>query len=273
MIGWREYVPPFLRRRIPAVWKLPGTWRIGSDGASRRRLARLLLFPTRRPRPPTAIRVRALGSRALYVRPGTTDAQVVYDTFTGGHHLPPADLDPGAVRVVYDLGTNIGVTASHFAMLFPAARIVCVEPDPENAALARRNLEPWQDRCEVVEAAVWPSDGRIGFRLEPGHEYGAQVVSKLGGPGVRSVRTVSLASLVGTRDEHVDYMKMDIEGAEREVLRASTDWARHVAVIRVETHKPYTMAECAHDLEALGFEPDVDRRHWAFVVGVRRKPA
>ena len=39
--------------------------------------------------------------------------------------------------------------------------------------------------------------------------------------------------------------------------------------LTVEVHEPYTVEDCARDLEALGFETRVDPRHWACVIGVR----
>jgi hypothetical protein len=55
----------------------------------------------------------------------------------------------------------------------------------------------------------------------------------------------------GGRD--VDYVKLDIEGAERDLLTANTGWAARVRCISVEVHSPYRVEECLRDLAALGF--------------------
>ena len=73
------------------------------------------------PAAPLTVQPRALGGAPLLVRPGTTDAQVLDDTFVGLYHLPPIDLPDGAV--VLDLGGNVGYTAAHFA-----ARARCTTP-------------------------------------------------------------------------------------------------------------------------------------------------
>jgi hypothetical protein len=62
---------------------------------------------------------------------------------------------------------------------------------------------------------------------------------------------------------------MDIEGAEREVLRANTGWASSVRRIGVEVHALYTVEEGLADLTALGFRPELDHRHWGSVYGTR----
>ena len=65
-----------------------------------------------------------------------------------------------AVRIV-ELGCNIGGTLACTAADHPRAQLLGVEPDADNAALARRNVEPWADRCRVIEAAIWDTDGEV----------------------------------------------------------------------------------------------------------------
>ncbi|MGH2876326.1 MAG: FkbM family methyltransferase, partial [Solirubrobacteraceae bacterium] len=67
----------------------------------------------------------------------------------------------------------------------------------------------------------------------------------------------------------VDFVKMDIEGAEREVLRQETAWASKVRSIGVEVHPPYTVEQCEHDLRDLGFRTARLVSHEAGVVGDR----
>jgi hypothetical protein len=89
---------------------------------------------------------------------------------------------------------------------------------------------------------------------------------------VVSAPAISPATLLahsGPEPVVVDYVKVDIEGAERELLRTATAWASRVRTIAVEVHAPYTTADCERDLSALGFTTRVDPRHWACVVGVR----
>jgi hypothetical protein len=86
---------------------------------------------------------------------------------------------------------------------------------------------------------------------------------------VRRVRACSLSRLL-EREEKVDLLQMDIEGAERAVLRRGIEWAGKVQQIVVEVHEPYTVDECQEDLRELGFTPRVNRRFWVSVVGTKR---
>ena len=90
-------------------------------------------------------------------------------------------------------------------------------------------------------------------------------------PAVTAVSAISPWSLLALDGAGavVDYAKIDVEGAERELLRETTGWAERVRTVSVEVHEPYTVEECSEDLRALGFETRVDPRHWACVIGVR----
>jgi FkbM family methyltransferase len=215
---------------------------------------------------PLVVRVRPLLGAPVALRPQTSDVTVLWDTFLGGYHLPPRELElDSEASTIWDLGANIGLTMADLAVRFPNARVLGVELDEANAAVCRRNVSPWADRCRVLEAAVWTAEGEVAYRRRPGHELGTRIEGP--GAGTQRVRAITLDRLMAEHDGWVDYIKMDIEGAEREVLRRDVGWAQRVRAIRVEVHEPYTPAQCAGDLRALGFAPRVERRY--YVVGVR----
>ena len=71
-------------------------------------------------------------------------------------------------------------------------------------------------------------------------------------------------------DSVVDYIKMDIEGAERDVLTRNTDWATRVRSMKVEVHEPYSCEQCLRDLRRLGFTTRLDDRRADCVVALRQ---
>ena len=185
----------------------------------------------------------------------------------GSLHVPPIPVE--TPEVVWDLGANIGLTVAHYACLYPRARVVGIEPDAANTAVARRNIEAWLERCTIIECAVWYEDGEVGFDLQPGDELAGRVVeSRTRSPDQRLVRACSLGTLLAD-EVRVDLLKMDIEGAERDVLRQNTGWAAKVRRIIVEVHEPYTVDECVEDLRRLGFTATVNPRFWVSIVGTK----
>ncbi|HEV2724516.1 MAG TPA: FkbM family methyltransferase [Thermoleophilaceae bacterium] len=216
------------------------------------------------------VRLRPLEGREVLLRPSTSDADTVWGTFAGRYHLPPPEV--GEPFLIWDLGANVGLTMADLAVRFPAARILGVEIDRENAELARANVQPWSDRCEIVQAGVWPEDGEIRYHRLAGGTSGHHVADvPEGAAGVATAPAISPATLLARSGPGavVDFAKVDIEGAERELLRTGTEWAARVRAITVEVHEPYSTAQCERDLRALGFTTRVDRRHWACVIGVR----
>jgi FkbM family methyltransferase len=229
-----------LRLRLAVV-----RWRMFSDRQSRRRFRDAQSDTSARP---LAVRLRALGGRPVWIRGGTSDPFTVNEIVTYGDHWPPPDLP--SPELIFDLGANIGVSMALFATAYPEARVVGVEPDPENAALCRRTVGQWGERCTLVQAAAWPTDGTVVLE---GDDVAAMAVRENSGAG--QVQAVSMSTLMErhANPRHVDYLKMDIEGAEREVLRRNTDWVDRVRCISVEIHSPYRVEDCMSDLERLGF--------------------
>ena len=97
--------------------------------------------------------------------------------------------------------------------------------------------------------------GALGYRL---------------GTGTETVRMLSVDSILEHFElDEVDYVKMDVEGTERDVLREGGRWPGRVRSIKVEVHEPATVDEVAADLTRLGFSCERDDEHWACVVGRR----
>ena len=94
------------------------------------------------------------GGRAIRARTaGTSDLDVFGQVFSGDEYASVSDLEN--VSFVIDGGANVGYSAAYFLSCYPAATVVSIEPDPENAALLRRNLAPYGERSVVIEGALW----------------------------------------------------------------------------------------------------------------------
>lgn len=248
--------------------------RVANDTTSYRELMRLREIDAHTSEGETEVELRIgrLAGRPVWVREGTADVDTLWDVFVHGYHLPPARVQRRGMHLVWDLGANIGLTMADMALRWPEARVVGVELDAANAALARRNLEPWDDRCELIEAAVWPADGETWYHRWPGatSAYYAHEPTPGEEPQGPVVPTLSLDTLLERcGGGPVAFVKMDVEGAERDLLRENTGWATRVGCIKVEVHGDYAPDDCVADLERLGFDARRDRRHEAAVVGLR----
>lgn len=112
---------------------------------------------------------------------------------------------------ILDLGGNVGVATLRFRERHPQADIIVFEPDPSLLTLLRDNLANAGDSTtRVIPAAVWDYEGLIGFN-STGDDSGNVSAS-----ADEKIHCVDLADYCRSR---VDFLKMDIEGAEAHVLR------------------------------------------------------
>jgi FkbM family methyltransferase len=189
------------------------------------------------------------------LRPGTSDLYVLQQVFRDSEYAS-ADL-PASARTIVDLGANIGLAALFFALRYPEARILAVEPDAGNFALLTANIATVADRVTPLLAAAWPSDGHINLHSEdadgtPLGAWGIQVSERLTGAD-GSVPCYNVGTLLDQAGfDRVDILKVDIEGAELEVFaRESAGWLPRVDLITIETHDRFRPGSDAAVRDAL----------------------
>jgi len=142
--------------------------------------------------------------------------------------LDPIRAEPG--DVVIDAGGCWGDSALYFAhRVGPLGRVFSFECIPENVRIFRQNLAAnatLADRIEIIERAVWSRSGeRLTFQSS-----GPGAVVASGGTGAGQVTTAAIDEFVSERRlDRVDFLKMDIEGAEPEALRGAERTIRRFA--------------------------------------------
>src|SRR5947208_4936670 len=78
-----------------------------------------------------------------FVRRGTSDIWT-FDQIFVDHEYRCIDSLQGVTTII-DAGANVGYSSAYFLSRFPEARIIALEPDPENFNALRRNLTPWRE--------------------------------------------------------------------------------------------------------------------------------
>ena len=173
------------------------------------------------------IRFRDGGSITYRLNRG--DIRAVSETWMNRDYELP--FSPEAPRLLVDLGANIGATGCWLARRYGCERVIAVEPDPGNAALARRNFAANGIPAEVHDAAVGPASGTAFFA-----EARESTLGRLAESG-RQIRVLDLPGLIGS--DRVDLMKVDSEGAEGELFGTSAAWLAQVRGIIAELHPDY----------------------------------
>jgi len=210
---------------------------------------------------------KKLGGRSLTLRSRCRDIGVFTDLLAHGMYMPAEELKkPG---IIMDLGVNIGCTAAHFAAAFPGARIFGVELEKQNFELAQINTQTDRDRVQLLHGAVWDEDGVVSIRGASTDGYAATADQ----PGDRTVpafRVTTLLKMWGI--SVVDYLKMDIEGAEKNLLLGPSEprWLRQVSCIQVEVHQAELLAPISSKLKQFGFKVTPSRKHWSALYGIKK---
>lgn len=137
---------------------------------------------------------------------------------------------------IIDCGANIGVSVRYFNELYPQAKIVAFEPERKIFDYLRKNVDEVESAdIELVNKAVWSKDEFLTFHVEgadSGRVDGFSDVSA-GFQETYQVPTVRLSNYI---DQEVDLLKIDIEGAELEVLREIEPKLSLVKRLFVEYH-------------------------------------
>jgi FkbM family methyltransferase len=152
-----------------------------------------------------------------------------------------AAQDPSPL--ILDCGANIGLSVLNFKRMYPQARIIAFEPDPQMCDVLRRNVNVNQlADVEIVEAAVWTEQGVLGF--VPDRADGGRVCTN----SERHTTKVRCVRLRDYLDKPVDLLKLDVEGAETSVLLDCRDRLSNAKTIILEYH---SFAGCEQGLDQL----------------------
>jgi len=134
------------------------------------------------------------------------------------------DYGPNAGDITLDCGANIGVTV-HEELAAGAKLVVAIEPAPENLECLRRNFpsEITTGRVIIVPKGVWNKNDFLTLRVDPKNSGADSFVIKHEGEvDLDRVPLTTIDQLVADlKLPRVDYIKMDIEGAEPKALEGA----------------------------------------------------
>lgn len=167
------------------------------------------------------------------INKGTTPYYLYEDIFVNRvYHFEAQRPDP----LILDCGSNMGMSVLYFKHVYPRSRIIAFEPDPTIFDYLRENIERngLEDvRAERVALAatsgtlILNSDGEVASHL-----------SQYPTPNLNTTPfEVPAVRLSDYLTEPVDFMKMNIEGAEWEVLGDTEPKLRLIREMSIEYHR------------------------------------
>lgn len=159
-------------------------------------------------------------------------------------------------RRVLDLGAHIGIAAVWLHLMNPTIELACVEPDPRNLDLLSQNLTQNGINARIISCAVSDVSGQMSFGI--GANPSCSTLRSTHHHSHEDSISVEVKTLQQILDrlgwDHVDLIKMDIEGAEGAVLDSCRDWASRVTTLVMEIHPNVDIQQAASRLADCGFD-------------------
>jgi len=161
--------------------------------------------------------------------------------------------------LILDCGSNIGISVLYFKHLYPRARVLAFEPDPELFPLLEENVRA-NGLTDVTSYQVAVAGEEGTLRLFADGKVGSSLSAKPSGSGNGEANAceVSAVRLGPYLREPVDFLKMNIEGAEWEVIEDMEPNLRRIREMVIEYHHlpgmPRTLHKILAVLDRQGFE-------------------
>lgn len=184
----------------------------------------------------------------ILMRTFSGDIDIFYEVFWKKAYFIPQKLifKP---KIIVDLGAHIGFTSIYFKTMYPNSKIYSLEASKKNFELLVFNTQNFKN-IETINKAVYSKDGFINFNEDENLSYNTKITEK-GSP----VECISVLTLMEqNKIDKIDLLKIDIEGAESEILKVNNSWLNKVENIIIELHRPYGIKELEKDVSPFGFK-------------------
>jgi FkbM family methyltransferase len=152
--------------------------------------------------------------------------------------LKRAGFEP---QLVFDVGASYGLFVDEARSFWPNVAVHCFEPEPEYVEALRSRSEPPEKLrvcCHLVGASCADAVDyhfHLGASsILPSEQAGGSAVG--GGRAMRSARMITLDSWCREQGVHPQFLKIDVQGYELEVLRGAAEMLAHVEVVLTEVN-------------------------------------
>ncbi|MCK8489019.1 FkbM family methyltransferase [Paenibacillus sp. MBLB2552] len=169
----------------------------------------------------------------LYVRMNTSDPAVFRQIFERKDYAFGLPITP---KLIIDGGANVGYGSVFFANMYPAAQVIAIEPEKSNFEVLSYNVAPYK-QIKTVQSGLWHTDTYLKV-MDVGLDKWGAMVEEVETAGPETIQAVTIGSLLKNSDfDEIDILKLDIEGAEREVFSLGyEEWLDKVNVLIIELH-------------------------------------
>lgn len=159
---------------------------------------------------------------------------------------------------ILDGGGNIGLTSLYFSKMFPEANIVCIEPDNTNIAMVEEQIKLNELHNVVpLQAAIWNKNEELilNRQFRDGQEWSFSVTnieSDVSANDTYKVNGMTLENVISSQNwDHIDLLKLDIEGAERfvfENIETAGTFLPRTKFVAMEIHEEFNVTKRVEEI-------------------------
>jgi FkbM family methyltransferase len=178
----------------------------------------------------------------------SSDFSVFLQVFFEEQYAPVislCNLNQIKVTHILDLGANVGFTSIYFARHFSDAQIFAVEPDLNNFKYLKKNSQNLR-QIYCKKAAVWAYRTKLNPTFEEQSDWGKTFIEDEA-LKPESIDALSITDLLSEFDiTALDILKIDIEGAEKQIFENNLAFLKIVKVIAIEIHEHVIKKDIIH---------------------------
>lgn len=191
----------------------------------------------------------------IKLRPYSSDAKVFQQIFIQEEYKSVVDIYDqifgNAPKFLIDCGGNIGLASIYFKIKYPDLSLTLIEPFKENVEMIKLNFEGFGiQNFNLFEGGVWNKDVNLGINRDfrDGREWSISLNEAKGGEN--QITGFSLLRLMKELGEVTDILKLDVEGAEKELFSEydyAADILKRVKCIAIEIHDEFHIRDLIYE--------------------------
>jgi len=141
---------------------------------------------------------------------------------------------------VIDIGANVGYYTLYLSKFLKTGKIISIEADPETCSVLKKNCELNNMKNVIIHNfAISNKSGQITFYKSETHSGENSIYSS----GIKnkkssiSIPASTLDKMLKSNYPKIDFIKIDVEGAEFDVLKGGEDTLKITKKILIELHE------------------------------------
>ncbi|MBA5248022.1 MAG: FkbM family methyltransferase [Gammaproteobacteria bacterium] len=172
----------------------------------------------------------------ILLRSDTSDVNVFAEIFLFQDYNFKLPITP---KTIVDAGANVGYGSLWFHKRYPLAQIIAIEPEHSNYQLLLGNTSKYSN-IQTLEKGLWHKKAKLKIINKEGSKYGF-ITEEVNAENEKGdIETCNINELLGIFNnfglDTIDVLKIDIEGAEKEVFSGNRGWLSKTKVVIIELH-------------------------------------